>query len=96
MGGIGCIALGVGRGTGHCRQGEMDGLAGEGGRRLQPVDDAAIRDTAQPAIPPAAGHGPSDSPIPGRKRTRKRLAKIALLVLDGLAFDQWLLLREEP
>ena len=29
------------------------------------------------------------------ERTRKKLAKIALLVLDGLAFDQWLLLREE-
>ena len=28
------------------------------------------------------------------KRTRKRLSKIALLVLDGLAFDQWLLLRK--
>jgi hypothetical protein len=29
------------------------------------------------------------------ERTRKKLAKIALLVLDGLAFDQWLLLREQ-
>src|SRR5206468_48302 len=28
------------------------------------------------------------------ERTRKKLAKIALLVLDGLAFDQWLLLRK--
>ena len=28
------------------------------------------------------------------ERTRKKLAKIALLVLDGLAFDQWLLLAE--
>ena len=28
------------------------------------------------------------------ERTRKKLAKIALVVLDGLAFDQWLLLRE--
>lgn len=28
------------------------------------------------------------------ERTRKRLLKIALLVLDGLAFDQWLLLRK--
>jgi hypothetical protein len=28
------------------------------------------------------------------ERARKKLAKIALLVLDGLAFDQWLLLRE--
>ena len=28
------------------------------------------------------------------KRTRQGLAKIALLVLDGLAFDQWLLLRK--
>lgn len=28
------------------------------------------------------------------ERTRKQLAKIALLVLDGLAFDQWLLLRK--
>jgi len=27
------------------------------------------------------------------ERTRKKLPKIALLVLDGLAFDQWLLLR---
>ena len=27
------------------------------------------------------------------ERTRKKLAKIALLVLDGLACDQWLLLR---
>jgi hypothetical protein len=29
------------------------------------------------------------------ERTRKKLAKVALLVLDGLAFDQWLLLREQ-
>ena len=28
------------------------------------------------------------------ERKRKKLAKIALLVLDGLAFDQWLLLRK--
>lgn len=28
------------------------------------------------------------------ERTRRRLLKIALLVLDGLAFDQWLLLRK--
>ena len=28
------------------------------------------------------------------ERTRKKLARIALLVLDGLAFDQWLLLRK--
>jgi hypothetical protein len=28
------------------------------------------------------------------ERTRKQLAKIALLVLDGLAFDQWLILRK--
>jgi hypothetical protein len=28
------------------------------------------------------------------ERTRKKLAKIALVVLDGLAFDQWLVLRE--
>ncbi len=28
------------------------------------------------------------------ERTRKKLSKIALLVLDGLAFDQWLLLRK--
>jgi hypothetical protein len=28
------------------------------------------------------------------ERTRKKLAKIALLVLDGIAFDQWLLLRK--
>lgn len=28
------------------------------------------------------------------ERTRKKLLKIALLVLDGLAFDQWLLLRK--
>ena len=28
------------------------------------------------------------------ERNRKKLAKIALLVLDGLAFDQWLLLRK--
>jgi hypothetical protein len=28
------------------------------------------------------------------ERTRKKLGKIALLVLDGLAFDQWLLLRK--
>ncbi len=28
------------------------------------------------------------------ERIRKKLAKIALLVLDGLAFDQWLVLRE--
>ena len=28
------------------------------------------------------------------ERARKKLAKIALLVLDGLAFDQWLLLRK--
>jgi hypothetical protein len=28
------------------------------------------------------------------ERTRKKLTKIALLVLDGLAFDQWLLLRK--
>lgn len=28
------------------------------------------------------------------ERTRNRLAKVALLVLDGLAFDQWLLLRK--
>ena len=28
------------------------------------------------------------------ERTRKKLAKIALVVLDGLAFDQWILLRE--
>ena len=29
------------------------------------------------------------------ERTRKKLAKIALLVLDGLAFDQWLLLKKD-
>jgi hypothetical protein len=28
------------------------------------------------------------------QRTKKKLSKIALLVLDGLAFDQWLLLRK--
>jgi hypothetical protein len=28
------------------------------------------------------------------ERTRKKISKIALLVLDGLAFDQWLLLRK--
>jgi hypothetical protein len=28
------------------------------------------------------------------ERTRKKLARIALLVLDGLAFDQWLILRK--
>ena len=28
------------------------------------------------------------------ERSRKKLAKIALVVLDGLAFDQWLILRE--
>ena len=28
------------------------------------------------------------------ERTKKKLSKIALLVLDGLAFDQWLLLRK--
>jgi PglZ domain-containing protein len=28
------------------------------------------------------------------ERTRRKLAKIALLVLDGLAFDQWLILRK--
>lgn len=28
------------------------------------------------------------------ERTRKKLSKLALLVLDGLAFDQWLLLRK--
>jgi hypothetical protein len=28
------------------------------------------------------------------ERTRKNIDKIALLVLDGLAFDQWLLLRK--
>ena len=28
------------------------------------------------------------------ERSKKKLAKIALVVLDGLAFDQWLLLRE--
>jgi hypothetical protein len=28
------------------------------------------------------------------ERTRKKLLKVALLVLDGLAFDQWLLLRK--
>jgi hypothetical protein len=28
------------------------------------------------------------------ERTRKKMAKIALVVLDGLAFDQWLVLRE--
>jgi hypothetical protein len=28
------------------------------------------------------------------ERTRKKLAKIALVVLDGLAFDQWLVLRQ--
>jgi hypothetical protein len=28
------------------------------------------------------------------ERTRKKLTKIALVVLDGLAFDQWLVLRE--
>lgn len=28
------------------------------------------------------------------ERSRKKLAKIALVVLDGLAFDQWLVLRE--
>ena len=28
------------------------------------------------------------------ERTRKKLSKIALLVMDGLAFDQWLLLRK--
>ena len=28
------------------------------------------------------------------ERTRKKLAKIALVVLDGLSFDQWLVLRE--
>jgi hypothetical protein len=30
----------------------------------------------------------------GVERTRKKIDKIALLVLDGLAFDQWLLLRK--
>lgn len=29
------------------------------------------------------------------ERNRKKLPKIALLVLDGLAFDQWLLLRKK-
>lgn len=28
------------------------------------------------------------------ERTRKKLAKVALVVMDGLAFDQWLVLRE--
>ena len=28
------------------------------------------------------------------ERTRKKISKIALLVMDGLAFDQWLLLKK--
>jgi hypothetical protein len=34
------------------------------------------------------------SPFMATERTRKKLSKIALLVLDGLAFDQWLLLKK--
>ena len=68
--------------------------AGEGRGRLRPVDGEALRLAAQPAVPPAAGHGPPHLPLPGGRADRKKLPKIALLVLDGLAFDQWLLLRK--
>ena len=46
--------------------------------RVWPVDDAALRVTAQPAVPAAARHGASDSAFLAVERTRKKLAKIAL------------------
>ena len=58
------------------------------------MDGEPLRHAAQPAVPATAGDGPPDFSIHGVGTERKKkLSKIALLVLDGLAFDQWLLLR---
>ncbi len=94
LGRTGRPALGVGRGAGRRRPHGLERLAGEGRGRLRPVDDAPLRLAAQPAVPPAAGHGPPDFPLPGGRADTEEAGKIALLVLDGLAFDQWLLLRK--
>ena len=67
LGRTGRLALGVGRGAGSRRPHGLERIAGEGRGRLRPVDDEPLRLVAQPAVSPAASHGPPDFSLHGRR-----------------------------
>ena len=65
VGGTGRPAVGVGRVVGSRRPHGLGRVAGVGRGRIRQVDDEPLRVAAQPAVPPAAGHGPPDFPVHG-------------------------------
>ncbi len=95
LGGTGRAALGVGRGAGRrrpnglepiCRRRSEDAFGQWMMQRYGSLHNLPYHQQ------PVMVH--QISRFMAVERTRKKLAKIALLVLDGLAFDQWLLLRK--
>ena len=57
------------------------------------LDPAALRDVAQSATV-AAGDDPPDSPVARAASAGSRDGKVALVVMDGLVLDQWVVVHE--
>ena len=86
-----------GNGTrpGRRRAHGLGAVAGNGRGCLRPVDDATVTVRCTTCrITSSRSWSIRFPAFMAVERTRKKLSKIALLVLDGLAFDQWLLLKK--